>query len=108
MSIFGNTLIKVLMNNYYQVRKLTLRIMIINYVRIYVLSTFLRIIGFFMRHIFQEFKNRIMGEKKHNLSGPTSSWSSVMSASLSYLAFRSCSFVFQHFQLCFNEYIMFM
>ena len=23
-----------------------------------------------MRHIFQELKNRIMGEKKHNLSGP--------------------------------------
>ncbi len=22
------------------------------------------------RHIFQELKNRIMGEKKHNLSGP--------------------------------------
>ncbi len=56
--------------------------MCVVFIKLYVLTSDFyennqRIIGFFMRHIFQELKNRIMGEKKHNLSGPTQHWTMI-------------------------------
>ena len=39
------------------------------------------------KHIFQELKNRIMGEKKHNLSGPISC---VAVSGIILRVYRSC------------------